>query len=488
MIGQARRGRWRSAILIAAGLLVLASAPEALGVDRVYWGNGNDTISYANLDGSGGGGQLNISGATASGPRGVEIDHAAGRIYWANQGNDTISYANLDGSGGGGQLNTSGATVDRPHGVAIDPGAGRIYWANDDDTISYANLDGSGGGGQLNISGAPADGPYGAAIDPAAGKIYWANRGTNTGLFTIGYANLDGSGGGGELNISGAIANKPHGVTIDPVSRRIYWTNLDSTIFYASLDGAGGGQLNLSGATDSGGIGMAIDPVEGRIYWGNLGNSTISYANLDGSGGGGQLNISGATPSSPRFLALLRSPSAAGAPQIAGGPSVGSALTCSQGAWAPDLLGSFVYRAPQSFAYQWSRDGADIAGATGASYTAPVPGDYRCLVAATNEVGSISQVSDPHQVSVPSAVITDRPRNKTKKRKGTFEFTGRGATAIAGFHCSLDAGPFVACSSPYAVEVRKGRHTFRVVAIDQAGNVGMPATDRWTVKKKRWRR
>ena len=66
----------------------------------------------------------------------------------------TISYANLDGSGGD-DLDTTGATVSGPYGVAIDPAAGRIYWANGDQhTISYAKLDGSGGGGDLNISGA----------------------------------------------------------------------------------------------------------------------------------------------------------------------------------------------------------------------------------------------------------------------------------------------------------------------------------------------
>ena len=99
MIRQGGRGRRFGALLVTAGLLALASAPAALGVNRVYWGNGgNDTISYANLDGSGGGGELNISGATPSGPRGLAIDDTAMRIYWANQGNDTISYANLDGS------------------------------------------------------------------------------------------------------------------------------------------------------------------------------------------------------------------------------------------------------------------------------------------------------------------------------------------------------------------------------------------------------
>jgi DNA-binding beta-propeller fold protein YncE len=124
-------GRTSGWMGIAALVLVFAAAPAAFGADRVYWANGGPTISYANLDGSGGGGVLNLSGATANGPRGVDIDPVTGRIYWANQGNHTISYANLDGSGGGGQLNVAGATIVKPHGVAIDPETRRIYWAND---------------------------------------------------------------------------------------------------------------------------------------------------------------------------------------------------------------------------------------------------------------------------------------------------------------------------------------------------------------------
>src|SRR4051812_2842902 len=144
---------WRVSLL-AAALLVSAAAPAAFGADRAYWGNDNDTISYANLDGSGGGGQLNLAGATPSSPRGVAIDLAAGRICWSDQGNATISYANLDGSAGGGELNLAGAPISKPHGVAVAPTAGRIYWADDvGNPISYANLDGSGGG-QLDASGA----------------------------------------------------------------------------------------------------------------------------------------------------------------------------------------------------------------------------------------------------------------------------------------------------------------------------------------------
>jgi len=289
---------------------------------------------------------------------------AADRVYWANLGADKISFANLDGSGGGGDLSTGGATVSGPIGVAIDPAAGRIYWANTGtDAISFANLDGSGGG-DLSTSGATMSNPIGVAIDPAAGRIYWANAVADK----ISFANLDGSGGGGDLSTSGATVSLP--------------------------------------------VGVAIDPAAGRIYWANAGTDAISFANLDGSGGGGDLSTSGATVSDPNFPALLRAPSGAGAPAITGASAPGSALSCSQGSWAPDLLGSFLYRAPRSFAYQWTLDGSDIAGATASSYTAFVAGDYRCRVTASNQAGAGSQTSAAHAVSPPNSFTLGKLKGK----------------------------------------------------------------------------
>ena len=40
---------------------------------------------------------------------------------------------------------------------------------------------------------------------------------------------------------------------------------------------------------------------------------------------------------------------------------MGKELTCKNGTWAPDLLGAFLYRAPASFAYQWTLNGATSA-------------------------------------------------------------------------------------------------------------------------------
>jgi DNA-binding beta-propeller fold protein YncE len=406
-----------------------ASAAQA--ADRVYFVNGN-TISLANADGSGGG-DLDPSGASVSGPYGVAIDPAAGRIYWANTAVDSISSARLDGTGGGANLNTAGATLNNPKGVAIDSGARRIYWANQApaDKISFANLDGSGGG-DLSTAGATVSGPVGVAIDPAAGRIYWAS---NTG-HKISFANLDGSGGA-DLDTTGANVGGPTGLALDVAADRLYWAvQVSDTIAFASLSGGGGGALNTAGATVNGPVGVTIDSAAERIYWGNTfgdapGVETrLSFARLDGSGGG-DLNTTGAALGGAKvFPVLLNAPVAAGAPVISGGSEPGSVLSCSPGSWAPDLVAGFLYRAPLNFSYRWSRGGGDIAGAVGSSYTADNPGEYRCTATGLNTAGGTTQQSGPHAVSEPSAGGAPPPPNARPSVSG-FTASSRVFAAVA---------------------------------------------------------
>jgi hypothetical protein len=92
---------------------------------------------------------------------------------------------------------------------------------------------------------------------------------------------------------------------------------------------------------------------------------------------------------------------------------------------------------------------------------------------------------DPSDSVAPNAQITKAPNDKTKKKTATFEFIGTDARAVASFQCSLDGSAFAPCTSPHTVKVKKGKHTFQVQAVDQAGNVGAPASDAWKRKKKR---
>ena len=384
--------------LLASVLLLASLAASAHAADRVYWLNqvsSGNRVSYANLDGSGGG-DLGTAGAPTGEPRGLAINLAAGKVYWTMPVTNQIAFANLDGSGAGGQLNTGLATVNRPNAASVYPAAGRIYWANEyGDKISFANLNGSGGG-DLSTGLATVNVPIGPVVDPGSGRIYWGNANPEN---KISFANLNGSGGGNVPTGTATVAN-PHGLALDPGAGRIYWANIGTgsqRISYGNLDGSGGGDLNTGAATVSTPIGVAIDPSSRRIYWANWGTNTISFANLDGSGGA-NLSVPGATPQHPRSPVLLKRPSGTGAPALTGGSSAGSVLTCSPGSWEADLLGSWLYRAPQRLGYSWSRNGATIAGASGNTYPARSGGDYRCAVTATNPAGSSSQTSAVHAV------------------------------------------------------------------------------------------
>jgi Ca2+-binding RTX toxin-like protein len=72
----------------------------------------------------------------------------------------------------------------------------------------------------------------------------------------------------------------------------------------------------------------------------------------------------------------------------------------------------------------------------------------------------------------PSTRITHRPPRVVRTGAGrrhrvVFAFA---AEPGARFLCGLDRGPLVACRSPRAFVVGRGRHAFRVLAIDAAGN------------------
>lgn len=421
-----------SALIALAVVALLAFANRAQAAEVIFWDNWSadpDSVSFAGIDG-GGGGALNLGGATLEGPEGMAYDSVSNRLFVASAKGDAgeILAINLDGSGAS-PLTAPGAVVADPQGVVVDPATRTIYWTNTEGagSIGWANLDG-GGGGQLNTAGATLSGPRRIALDPVAGRVYWAN--STPAPNTISYANVNNSGGG-NLDLAGAPGPVfISGLAVDPAGGRIYWLdNEGKKIGFASLAGGGGGEVNIAGAPFADPFGLAFDPALGRLYWGNYNGATEVRANAFGfanlAGGVGGITPATAPVDGPQDPVILKSPIGTAPPvvtrgfQSAGGVRVTkgarATLSCSQGIWVADLPGSFVYQAPRSLAYQWERNGEAIGGATAATFIAAAPGSYTCSVTATNQTGSAAQTSARAKVKAAKLKLVVKPKKASAK-------------------------------------------------------------------------
>jgi hypothetical protein len=450
-------------LLAAIVMLLIAVPATASAADRIYWTDEvSGAIRVGNVDGSGAAQTVGANYANENEPEGIALDPALGTFYWAN-GSPGIWVGNLDGTGSPQSLFDF---EQGPKGVATDPASGRIYWSSFfGDSIRVGDIDGSGSAANLGANYASESGPQGVAIDPAAGKIFWASGSS------IRVGNLDGSGTPQNLYTG---ETNPSGIAIDPATGKIYWTDFgtfgmsNGTIRVGSLDGSGAAaNLGTNYASEDGPIGIAIDPTSGKIYWADQGSGTIRIGDLDGSVAP-QTLYSG--ESGPQYLALLVAPAGVSAPVIAGGP----ALSCSQGQWAADIPGAFLYLAPRSFAYQWSVNGHPIGGATASFYTASVSGAYTCAVIAANAAGASVESSAQDIVGAARAKLT-KSKISGRHRTAAFSFTAVGDAT--GFQCALVKQPsrkhkkapkpkYRACSSPKTYKkLARGHYRFLVRAL-----------------------
>jgi hypothetical protein len=86
----------------------------------------------------------------------------------------------------------------------------------------------------------------------------------------------------------------------------------------------------------------------------------------------------------------------------------------------------------------------------------------------------------PADTQAPLASLNGGPKGKTKKTTVSFKFSAD--ESGVRFQCKLDKKQFGGCESPRKYKhLKAGKHTFKVRAIDPAGNVGEPAQRKFTV-------
>jgi sugar lactone lactonase YvrE len=237
--------------------------------------NGGGTVKVMNADGSDE--TVLLTGEAVNEPDGIEVDEAAGKIYWTDMGtggaadrsvaadDGRIMRANIDGSDVQTVVPLGHTTT--PKQLTLDVPGGKVYWCDRGDVgdnsvnpkIMRVNFDGS------DLETLVKDdviSPVGIALDVPKGKLYFTDRYANN----IKRANLDGA----DVEIVVQNTTYPVDLALDLKNRWMFWTGRqDGTVFRTNMDenGQDGSKIAaiITGLTAP--IGMGIDRVHNKIYY-----------------------------------------------------------------------------------------------------------------------------------------------------------------------------------------------------------------------------
>jgi len=342
-------------------------------------------------------------------------ERAEGDIYWANPAPyvDSIGRANLDGTG----VDESFITAMEPSAIAVD--SSHLYWGHEVLSISRADLDGSNPVLPFAVTGSFGSPPAGLTVGP--GHVYWATYGP--GINAVARAEIDGTDI--DQTFIDVADGYPGGVAVD--DQHVFWTNpVQDAIGRADLDGTDIDQSFITGAYGVSGLAVA----DGRIYWANYNANTIGTATVDG------------TDVDQSFITGAKSPSSVAA---AGGHVY----------WTNAVQVGFLT--------QFSIGRANADGT--AVDQGLISGDGRLSGIAVSD----PPAATPADSTPPQTTITKRAPNNLGRGRYTFRFTS--SERDSTFECRLERKGFAPCSSPQVVRhLHEGKHRFRVVATDAAGN------------------
>lgn len=162
---------------------------------------------------------------------------------------------------------------------------------------------------------------------------------------------------------------------------------------------------------------------------------------------------------------------------IDGGPSGTVALATAQFTFTSSAAGA---------TFECRLDGASFAPCTSpATYSGLADGSHTFEVRARVATGNVDPTPAAASWSVdttfPDTAILSGPSGATATSSASFTFES--TDTAASFECSLDSGPFTACSSGASYSgLGEGMHLFEVRSRDAAGNVdATPASRTWSV-------
>jgi LPXTG-motif cell wall-anchored protein len=243
----------------------------------------------------------------------------------------------------------------------------------------------------------------------------------------------------------------------------------NATLMFTGADPGGGTVVSFECQLDGGGFAACTSP---QAYTALAdGSHTFEVRAIDNEG-----NID-PTPAAFTWLVDTTAPTTTTTENPASPSASGDASFSFTGG---DAGGSGVV------SFECKLDTGDFAACTSPrSYAALADGSHTFQVRAIDAAGNVDSTPALFTWSidtvVPSTTITSGPPASTTATSATFTFTGTEPTP--SFECSLDGAAFQSCTSPHVLSgLSVGSHTFRVRAVDAAGNVdATPASLSWAV-------
>jgi hypothetical protein len=154
---------------------------------------------------------------------------------------------------------------------------------------------------------------------------------------------------------------------------------------------------------------------------------------------------------------------------------------------SPSSGASFSFSASEAgTTFSCSIDGGSFSPCSSPrSYTGLADGAHTVSVRATDAAGNVEALPPSYGWTIdtvdPNTAITVMPSDPSGSSSSTFEFTA--SEGGSSFRCELDGSGFSPCATPANYTgLSDGSHTFRVRAVDGAGNVDpTPASYTWFV-------
>jgi hypothetical protein len=316
---------------------------------------------------------------------------------------DTVTYTATVAPADAGGAAPTGAVAFADGGTTIAACASQpLSGATATCSVSYPD-----GGSHAITASYQADANFAASTSPARTVTALPPTPANTAVPTI----------AGSAALGQTLTEANGSWTGSPTSFAYQWQDCDAT---------GGACTAIAGAT-----GQTYAPAAADV--GHTLRVQESATNVTGTGGpaasASTAAVPGKSPAPPPPPAVT-GPASTALPVVAGSPAVGQTLTCSQGSWTGSV--------PQSYAFQWLRDGAPIAGAAGAAYkvaAADAGHAVACRVTATNAAGSASAVG----VAVRVAPVTGTASAGTAHVSGSTVTLTVSCAGAAGTTCAVTA-------------------------------------------------